>query len=84
MKEDCVHWPTGCGQPICKPRHLRLRSGGVSFPSYCDFCRTYEPVVKERQPEKVIVRYQYINLPEPKSVTPVKRSIETTRKGVSL
>jgi hypothetical protein len=75
MKEDCAYWATGCGQPIVKPHHLRMRYGGLYHPSFCDLCHDYKPV-KNDEPVKVIVRYQYINKPEYKKPQTIATSIK--------
>ena len=67
MKEDCIYWPTGCGQPIKKKKHLMRSPTDFYHPSFCFCCHDYQPkekepvihVIKERE---VIVRHVPVNV----------------------
>lgn len=64
MKEDCIYWERGCGQPMAKPRYLRRDPTDLSFGSWCNYCNEYKPIPVEPDEVKHVVVYEHSDLNE--------------------
>lgn len=83
MNLDCVYFPTGCGQPVLKPRSARKFPTDHYYPSYCSYCHDYRPAVQASTttvtPSQVVVKHHYINQPKSSQRQP---SSKDSYKGI--
>lgn len=67
MSSSCIHWDTGCGQPMLKPRRARRDPYDMYYPSFCGYCYDYKPTptnIQDLPDVNVIVKHHYIK-PQP-------------------
>lgn len=88
MKQDCIYWETGCGQPMFNPRNCR------TYPSWCDYCQEHKPSATvearlddlERIGTEHIVVYEHSDISDSnlKRLTDIEADVSGLKKGYHI